>query len=765
MTNWDKIVSGNELQSAKRLRRRTYIAKTDRISALDELAEEGWYKVRTYKDPKKVGVRKEKPVGEVFEDKVWILFASLGFTDMNLDDGFKIQYDSKNSQITQQIDVFAANDETVIVVECKAASEQKSGSYKKDIEAFHGQMEGLRKEILKKYPKRKVKFIWATHNIVMNKADLNKLEEWNIEHFNTSTIDYYSELAKHLGTSARYQLLGHLFANQDIKNMESRIPAIQGKMGGNTYYSFSIEPEKLLKIGYVLHRNEANKNMMPTYQRLIKKSRLNAIKAFVESKGYFPNSIIINIDTGGKKALRFDLAATKFEDSISKLGTLHLPKKYRSAYIIDGQHRLYGYSDSQYASTNTIPVVAFVDLDREEQIKLFMDINENQKAVPKTLRVTLDADMLWVSSDYNEQRQALRSKIAQILGEDELSPLYGKIVIGEDTKTSTMCITIEAVQVALKRCDFFTQFDKKNVIIKDGIFDLGSNDATCSLFFPFLQECLCYIKDKLEEEWANGENENGLLTINRGIQGVIRLINDIVNHLITKGDLRPKEEKSEDIVSKVSYYIDPLITFFSAVSVEQRRELRSYFGGGADVKFWRTFQKAVADARCDFQPDGLEQYWVDEAKTFNDDSLNYMRDIESKLKNLVASSLQSKYGDEWIVHGLPRSVYEKAKKEADDYEYEMKISGYDGEALTIWDYVGMAALKQIVTYGSHWSELYDDLFTLPSDKGIRSKDKRTEWINRLNTLNNKLLKTPSYSIPKDEYEYVSSIYTWLCDAD
>ena len=42
-------------------------------------------------------------------------------------------------------------------------------------------------------------------------------------------------------------------------------------MGGHTYYSFSIEPEKLLKLAYVLHRNEANSDMMPTYQRIIKK--------------------------------------------------------------------------------------------------------------------------------------------------------------------------------------------------------------------------------------------------------------------------------------------------------------------------------------------------------------------------------------------------------------------------------------------------------------------------------------------------------------
>lgn len=59
-------------------------------------------------------------------------------------------------------------------------------------------------------------------------------------------------------------------------------------MGGFKYYSFSIEPERLLKIGYVLHRNEANKNMMPTYQRLIKKNRLKSVQQFVNNGGYFP---------------------------------------------------------------------------------------------------------------------------------------------------------------------------------------------------------------------------------------------------------------------------------------------------------------------------------------------------------------------------------------------------------------------------------------------------------------------------------------------
>ncbi len=53
-------------------------------------------------------------------------------------------------------------------------------------------------------------------------------------------------------------------------------------MGGYTYYSFMIEPERLLKMSYVLHRNQANSAMMPTYQRLIKKSRLKKVTEFVD---------------------------------------------------------------------------------------------------------------------------------------------------------------------------------------------------------------------------------------------------------------------------------------------------------------------------------------------------------------------------------------------------------------------------------------------------------------------------------------------------
>jgi len=690
-TTWDKIVSDKALAEARALRNRTFVVKKDWKIALPELEKEGWTSYKTYADPRYIGVRKEKTFDEQFEDKVWLLFAKMGFTYMNSDRNFQMSYDYQNPNFTQQVDVFAADEESIIIVECKSSEKPREVQFKKQIEAFHGQMEGLLKEAKRKYPGRKVKFIWATQNCIMSKADLSKLQEWGISYFSDTVVNYYTELVKHLGVSAKYQLLGNLFANTEINNMEDRIPAIQGKMGGFTYYSFSIEPERLLKIGYVLHRNEANKNMMPTYQRLIKKKRLQDVQAFVNNGGYFPNSIIISIDTNGK-GLTFDLSPTKVDGCISRLGILHLPKRYRSAYIIDGQHRLYGYSGSPFSSKNSIPVVAFVDLNREEQIKLFMDINEHQKAVPKTLRVTLNADMLWNSSDQNEQRQAIRSKIAQMLGEENTSPLWSRVVIGEDEKTSTKSITVEAIQGALKKCDFLTTFGKKNVIQRDGSFDLNENQATCDRLYDFLEIIFKYVKDNAKEEW---ERLDSNITMNRGIQAIIRVTNDIVNLLIQRGEIQSKIDSLDSIAKKVEFYLDPLLDYLNNLSNEERKSLRDYFGGNADRRFWRTYQKAISESRTDFKPEGFVEYWENEAKTYNQESALYITEIKNTIKAIFAETLQSHYGDKWMILALPKPVYTKAKQQADDHNYELARSNlaYDAEEVSLWDYVSLADLK------------------------------------------------------------------------
>lgn len=759
-TNWGVMVSGKALVTEKNARKKAFITEKIATKDLPEYIDNGWEKSKEFKNPRFVGVSKEKPTQEKFEDTMWILFSNMGFSELNSEGEMEIAYDFRDDNLTAPISVVAVDEETILIVSCHAADLMTEHSFSADISEFSYKIDGIRKELLKKYPGRKTKFIWATQNYITNRHDLALLDKAGIAYFNESTVEYYCELAKHLGSCSRYQLLGSLFANQEIKNMDDRVPAIQGKMGGYTYYSFSIEPEKLLKIGYVLHRSEANANMMPTYQRILKKKRLQEVRGFINGGGYFPNSIIISIDTKGK-GLAFDQSSSKVDGTISKIGILHIPKRYRSAYIIDGQHRLYGYSDSIYASTNTIPVVAFVDLERSEQIKLFMDINENQKAVPKSLRVTLNADMLWESSDFSEQRQALRSKIAQMLGEESTSPLHLRVIIGENESTPERCITVEAIQSALKKCRFFDTYGKKNVIQKEGTFDCKDNQETCNLFYPFIEKCLLYVRESCLAEWERGDKDSGMLTMNRGIQAVIRVLDDIVNMLVEKGMILPKSQALDDMFGLIQYYLKPLTDYINNLTAEQRKDLRGYFGGGADTRFWRAYQKAVAEARPDFRPDGLDEYWQNETKIYNEETQSMLREIESKVKLLVSSRLEEYYGDSWLIKGLPKNIYSHAKNAADETMYEHVSNNGDEIEIPIWDYVSLADCKPIVLNGKNWSLLFEDIFVRPEEANITGgKEPKTDWIIRINTIINKLAKE-SYSVPVDEYSYVKSVHEWM----
>lgn len=249
---WEKIVSDKELSSIKKRRSQKDIFKKIPKADIDEAQRDGWEISRVLK--KEFIIKKPKPIDERFEDEVWLLFANLGFQYMNKDRDFSIQYVPDSVASSHQIDVFAVDDETAIVVECKASDSPKKGNFKETIEAIVGIRTGLVGEIRKQYPDRKVKFILATKNYQLSPNDYIRLKDQNdILYFDENTIHYYRDLAKHLGACARYQLLGNLCAGQTIPNLDCTVPAIKGEMGGHDYYSFSIEPEKLLKIGYVLH--------------------------------------------------------------------------------------------------------------------------------------------------------------------------------------------------------------------------------------------------------------------------------------------------------------------------------------------------------------------------------------------------------------------------------------------------------------------------------------------------------------------------------
>lgn len=754
----DKLVSGKELIGVKKRRSQSYIFEKFEYELQEKRESEGWIVDKELKSM--VRMKRPKPLDRQFEDDVWCLFSNLGFSYMNKDRRLEIPYGTEDLNTTKQIDVFAADEETVLFIECKCAFSGKKGDFKTDLEAIKGIKEGLFKTVRreKEFKKKKVKYIFATKNYEITEPDRNRMRDLGIYHFDEYGIKYFAELAKHLGACARYQLLGTLFAGQKIGTMENRIPAIEGQMGGHTYYSFSIEPEKLLKLAYVLHRNEANSDMMPTYQRIIKKQRLKEIRKFIDNKGFFPNSLIISIDTNGKK-LRFDLATPQIENAISRIGILYLPQLYRSVYIIDGQHRLYGYADSAYAGKDTIPVVAFVNLDKDKQVELFMEINENQKAVSKNLQNTLNADLLWTSEDKNKQRKALRLNIAQRLGELQSSPFFNRVIIGENETSAYCCLTIDTIENALKSTHFLTRFGKDNHEIEAGTFDRGSNDVTRGVLLPFLMEAFQYFKNELPEEWELGDANSGVLTINNTIHALLRILNDIIDFLIERDKINPKIMDTRVLLEKVEPYLAPLVSYFGSINETEREGIRKNYGSGGKARVWRTFQSVINEAQPEFEPDGLRAWIRDNSKQFNAESYTLIQDIELIIKSDFADKLQKKYGEKWLTRGIPPRVYKQANALMGKQNYENSINGIN-KVVDIWDCVTIANCRDIAIFSSNWTELFENSYTRPEEISIRGgKAAKTAWIAKFATIANN--SNASYSFSEEEYLFLKAIHSWL----
>lgn len=753
----EKLVSDKELNGIKKKRSQIYIFDKFEPELQTKREIEGWELDKTLKNY--IRMKKEKPLDEQFEDEVWCLFASLGFRYLNRDRQLVIPYGSFSTGTTKQIDILAVDDETILFIECKRAQSGRKGDFKKEIESISGIRNGLFTEAKKYFPNRKTKYILATKNYEIPENDRTRMKELGIHHLDEYAIKYFTELTKHLGETARYQLLGSLFEGQKIYAMENKIPAIEGKMGGYTYYSFSIEPEKLLKIAYVLHRNEANSDLMPTYQRLIKKNRLKEIQKFVDNGGFFPNSLIISIDTNGKKP-QFDLASLQVDTSISRIGILHLPQLYHSAYIIDGQHRLYGYADSKYVETNSIPVVAFVNLAQNKQVELFMEINENQKSVSKNLQNTLNADLLWTSEDWNKQRKALRLNIAQKLGEVQSSPLFGRIIIGENETSSTCCITINTIEIALKSTNFLSRYSKGNIIVENGTYDKGSNDATLKILLPFITHCLNYFKEHSPEEWEKGDANLGILTINNSIHALLRIINDILNHLIDLNKVNPKIELPFDVASEIFYYLAPLVNFFNTITEEDRIKIRTNYGSGGPTKVWRLFQKIITEVRTEFQPEGLAQWIRDNTKQFNVASFEMIHDLEIVIKREFETKLKTKYGEKWLTAGLPPKVYKQANSVMGKQNYNNSINDIN-KTVSLWDCVTIANCRDIAIFGPNWTELFEESLNRPKEiKLAGGKTTKTEWIVKLANIEGN--NNTNYSVSEDEYLFLKELYDWLC---
>ncbi|MFV1637910.1 MULTISPECIES: DGQHR domain-containing protein [Phaeobacter] len=178
------------------------------------------------------------------------------------------------------------------------------------------------------------------------------------------------------------------------------------KQGSAQFYTLTMPSEVLARTCKVSTRNEDPKL---GFQRELDERRANEIANYIDNgMGTIPSSVVLSAQPEAELKI------------VGRGKTLEFNDVKGAFLILDGQHRVYGFSKAK--TSLRVPVVVYNGLSRRDETRLFIDINTKQKPVPSQLLL----DIKNLADVETDVEQALRD-IFDLFSKKRDSVLRGKM--------------------------------------------------------------------------------------------------------------------------------------------------------------------------------------------------------------------------------------------------------------------------------------------------------------------------------------------------
>lgn len=746
----------DELRTLARVKGASYHTKSVHPKLVEDDVAAGWEIVRAGKSS--VRIRRKKSLSTSLEDRVWTLLYKLKFDYISDEGGGKLLLNPKDSATTyNQLDVVGIDHELALVIECKSAEKfSKRPQFQDELAKLSEMKERTSRAVNEQWPtnyKRQVVQLFFLQNIDLSESDRERAKLSNIFLFDEQDLEYYEKLAAYLGPAAKYQFFADMLPGKPVSGLKIRVPCVRTRMGSYNCYTFPISPEYLLKISYVSHRSKGKASDVHTYQRMIAKSRLRKIRDYISEQGIFPTNIVVNLD---KKSIKFERIhqenTTEEQETSGILGWLNIRPAYKSAWIIDGQHRLFAYSGHDRAKNSHLSVLAFEGIPPSTQAQLFVDINAKQKSVQSSLLHELFAELNWDAESPNARVQAIISKAVQVLDTDRDSPLCGRILTADASKDHAKCISLTSVFSALGKTGFYIVKEVKGNVIEYGPLWAGDNNETLKRTVQVLKFWLDEIRKGAPDWWDLGSAEGGGLAMNDGITTCINVLRSVFTHL-EECKVKILHLDNEDLCETIKPYAHEIANYFGALNSEERKRFRDLRGIQGQNTRTRRCQQALRANIPNFNPPGLDEFINREKEQTNLKAKEVIDRIETTLQKVVIQELKQEYSDDensWWVLGVPKQVrLEVTKKlETDDNKRGAREAYFD-----LIDY------RKIVL--ENWT-IFQSL--LGYGKKNDSKDKQTKWMVEVNEKRNSVAHPSSgVTLSIEELDELETYQTWLME--
>jgi DGQHR domain-containing protein len=422
---------------------------------------------------------------------------------------------------------------------------------------------------------------------------------------------------------------------------------------------FSIEPERLLRIAHVFRRGSTDPE---AYQRMLTTKRLKDIGIFLSS----PDSMLANNI----------IVAFESKPEYSN-GKLRIPAVSGSAWVVDGQHRLYGFcklrgkkEDRELILSRYRLIVSGVCLSREDQAKLFKDINEHQEKLDRNLLLDLYDHLDIV----DEEGTLQRVRTAKRLRKTEMFRERIKIL-----KTDKGSVTLANI----------VDYPPYTKMIRS--LGNGTYQALTNFFRAFY--------DTFKTEWLDPDKEY-VLSTNKGVRMMISLCSRAVDYLSRAN--RPRTPDQMRLIAE---------------------EFRESMGGQAEFLKRETYKGKALGAGApdtasrdiwasrinDRLPGFLSKVELDE---IGREEREILRRLEESMRHCIETRLGS-IDPDWWTHRVPGDVADNAKRRRE--KNERPWPWYDVQEKALVSYVDFTDYQKIILRNDNWDECFRHVF---ADKRI-----------------------------------------------
>jgi DNA sulfur modification protein DndB len=455
--------------------------------------------------------------------------------------------------------------------------------------------------------------------------------------------------------------------------------------GRDRIYSLFVPARILLDIAYVLRIESGQKK---AYQRFLDKNRLFKVAKFLEDGKSFKNSIVLALDPHS----RFTAKRTRWGNVGTygaRIGLLKIPRQYASAWVIDGQHRLYGFARAEKDLLGSLlSVIALESRSRTEEAETFVDINKNQKPV--------DPNLLWVlfGQLYPHETRGVISDLVRELATNGRSVLRNKIYIPGESKHprreyhifhSNLCETIGDHLVEGRKSGF-------PLISSEKLFDPKRSEVlnhACSIISEYIS-LICDIAETARvKHWARD-----FFLTNNGLNVMIRVLVQVLKYSdgkLDKGEIRGTfgHALSDYLMSR-----EPDIAQLRRqTSSEGTREFAAY-----------GFIRALARGTEGFAEPYLRERQKDRE---NQEPYKLMRKIEDSLRECIHDSLAA-LSENWWRERIPPDVRDLAqeRKERDESPWPWM----DGKQYPAYYYMNFSEYSKVISKRDNWREAFEATF-------------------------------------------------------